>query len=171
MAFSKKQIAGLSDSAKEQLGVKKRHKYNASKKEVDGITFDSTLEANVYTVFRDAGLEMDLQKRFEIQPSFKDPDSGKTVRAINYDADFVIYYGTQVYTVDSKGMVLPDFKLKQKLLLYQGTRVILVKSMKQAREFVELIRNGTPPHEVDAIFSKRKKKTKNAKSTTKKKIK
>lgn len=103
----------------------KPHKYNARKKEVDGILFDSTREAKRYLelkVMQQAGIisHLELQPRFLIQESFKDA-SGKRHRRMEYVGDFqYTNVGDQSYmseTVeDCKGFQTQAFRLKWKLV-------------------------------------------------------
>ena len=102
---------------------KRNHKYNAQPTEFDGIRFDSKREAERYQelqMLAAAGEihSLQLQPRFELQPSFK--RNGKTVRAIHYVADFqyVTQNGRHVVE-DTKGMATAVFKLKKKLFLYR----------------------------------------------------
>ena len=102
---------------------KRNHKYNAKPTEIDGIRFDSKREAQRYQELKmltAAGEihSLQLQPRFELQPSFK--RNGKTVRAIHYVADFqyVTQNGRHVVE-DTKGMATAVFKLKKKLFLYR----------------------------------------------------
>lgn len=99
-------------------------KYGAKKTEIDGIKFDSKLEANRYMQLKfleEVGKikELRLQQEFELQPKFKDKE-GKTIRAINYIADFTYYNDKGEFIVeDTKGFETKEFKLKQKMLLYK----------------------------------------------------
>ena len=60
----------------------------------------------------------ELQKKYKLQPSFR--HNGKTIRAIDYVADFWVKYSDgseRVY--DTKGgMVDPSAKIKRKLMYY-----------------------------------------------------
>lgn len=101
----------------------RRHKYNAKKTTVDGITFDSKREASRYIelkLLQQAGIisNLKLQPRYQLQPKFKDRD-GNTIRAIYYQADFEYYEDGQLIVEDTKGFETKDFKLKKKLFLYQ----------------------------------------------------
>lgn len=141
---------------------KSTSKYKNIRKEVDGIKFDSILEANCYIAIKESGLTPELQVPFEIQPKFRDDEADKGIRAINYRADFVITRNGTTYIGDAKGQILPEFALKRKLLLYKGIRVICIRSKTKAYEFSELIKQGLPPHKVQKIVEhkpKRKKKT------------
>ena len=71
------------------------NKYKNKKIVIDGIKFDSRLEANRYCqlkILERAREIKDLRRQVEfvIQPSYK--KNNKTIRAIKYIADFVYYY-------------------------------------------------------------------------------
>ena len=103
------------------------NKYHAKKTEVDGIRFDSQREARRYKqlkLLERAGeiSFLELQKVYELQPSFK--HNGKTIRAIKYVADF--YYvdkDGKIHIEDAKGMKTPEYNLKKKMMLYQGLEI------------------------------------------------
>jgi hypothetical protein len=110
--------------ARELLGDKypeKKHKYNAQKTVVDGITFDSQREADYYCELKlrvQAGelTKIELQPEFLLQPAFT--HNGQKYRAIKYRADFRLYYKDgRVEVVDCKGYRTKEYMLKKKLLL------------------------------------------------------
>ncbi len=97
----------------------KRHKYSARKKEVDGITFDSTAEAKRYVELKalqssGAIRDLALQPRFTLQEGMTGCD-GKRVRKIEYVADFMYRIGGVVTIEDVKGIITPVFALKLKM--------------------------------------------------------
>jgi hypothetical protein len=115
-----------------------RHKYgvsDASERTYSGIVFDSKLEMSAYRWLLEHGFEFRHQEPFEIQPAFS--YRGVHVRAITYVADFVIlpYTGPKL-VVDMKGMLTAEFKLKRKLLLYRGTHIHCIKSIKELEELL-----------------------------------
>lgn len=98
----------------------KKHKYNARKKEVDGIVFASTSEAEAYLVLKlwkaaDHIYGLRLQPRFVLQDGFR--YAGKWHRQIVYVADFhfVDKDRQSVVVVDVKGIKTPVFRMKEKL--------------------------------------------------------
>lgn len=98
-------------------------KYNARKKSVDGITFDSQREAMRYSelkMLKMAGeiKDLQLQPEFMLQESFID-NKGAKHRPIIYKADFMYMEGSQVVVEDVKGMETAVFKLKKKMFLKQ----------------------------------------------------
>lgn len=103
---------------------KSYNKYQNKKVSIDGIVFDSTKEANRYKELRlleSAGEIKDLrmQVKYELQPKFI--IDGKTIRAINYLADFVYYDCDQKCEVveDVKGFRTEVYKLKKKMFEYK----------------------------------------------------
>lgn len=96
-------------------------KYHNTKVTVDGIRFDSKLEAKRYTELKlllKAGAisELELQKAYTLQPSFK--YSGKTERAITYRADFAYIQDGKEIVEDAKGFKTDVYSIKRKMLLY-----------------------------------------------------
>lgn len=98
-------------------------KYHSKKVIIDGLEFDSKKEGNRYEelkILKEAGLikDLELQKVFELQPSFK--KNGKTYRKITYKADFYYYDNhLQRYVAeDVKGFKTEVYKIKKKLFEY-----------------------------------------------------
>ena len=99
-------------------------KYHSKKVRVDGIEFDSKKEAKRYSelkLLERVGeiKELELQKVFELQPSFK--KNGKTYRKTTYKADFYYFNNrTGKYIVeDVKGFKTEVYKLKKKMFEYK----------------------------------------------------
>jgi hypothetical protein len=100
------------------------NKYSNKKVILDNIKFDSKAEKNRYMelkILEKSGLikELELQKEFELQPSFK--KNGKTYRKITYKADFY-YFDNHLnrYVVeDVKGYKTDVYKLKKKMFEYR----------------------------------------------------
>jgi Protein of unknown function (DUF1064) len=121
-----------------------RPKYNAKKTEVDGILFDSMIESKFYTYFQELGITvLELQPKFLLQEGFRDKrkgvlknGQGVMVKAINYIADFAVLINEKVWIIDIKGMKTPDFKLKEKMLLwkYPDLNFTTIKSKKEFNE-------------------------------------
>ena len=100
------------------------NKYGNEEKVVDGIKFDSKLEAKRYIqlkLLQRAGEIKDLrtQPSFVLQPSYK--KNGKTIRAIKYVADFVYYdvRENKTFVEDTKGFRNDMYKLKKKIFEYK----------------------------------------------------
>lgn len=107
-----------------------RSKYNIdtsakgkAKREYNGIIFDSLLEKNYYIYLLDQkeqGIikDIELQPRYLIQPSFN--YQGKTIRKIEYIADFkVTYSDNTVIVYDVKGKADAVALLKRKLFMFK----------------------------------------------------
>lgn len=98
-------------------------KYSNKKVVVDGIKFDSLLEANRWQELKllqraKQIQNLDRQVRFELQPSYK--KNNKTIKAINYVADFVYYdlNKKKMIVEDTKGFKTDVYKLKKKIFEY-----------------------------------------------------
>ena len=118
------------------------NKYGVSPKEArtsDGIVFASKWEKEAYEIIRDTiGVSnISLQPSYELQEKFRDSD-GKAVRAIKYNADFLLF-GEHI--VDTKGYETDVFKLKEKLFKYKfpDKCIVKLKSKKQLRLFLETL--------------------------------
>ena len=102
-------------------------KYHNTKTVLDGIKFDSKLEAKRYgqlKILERAGVirDLELQPSFELIPSFR--KNGKTWRRTLYKADFryILAEDDSYIIEDVKGStsVITDvFRLKQKLFEYK----------------------------------------------------
>jgi hypothetical protein len=117
-------------------------KYNNKKEEINGIVFDSKLEAEYYRLLLQQQKEglithIVLQPVYLLIPSFK--KKGKTIRRAEYIADFLITYkdGSQA-VIDVKGMATDVFKLKAKLFNYSYPDLELKVITKQKGEWIEL---------------------------------
>lgn len=102
------------------------NKYHNKKCIYKDMTFDSKKERDYYVI-----LEMMLknkqitdlktQVKFELQPSFK--FKGKTIRSINYIADFTYVKDEKLIIVDTKGYRTEVYKLKKKMMQYKGLEI------------------------------------------------
>lgn len=116
-------------------------KYNSRKTVIDGIKFDSKLEAERYKQLKllERSGEINnlkLQPKFEILKSYK--YKGKTIRGVSYYADFMYYDKTLRKTVieDVKGVKTDVYKLKIKLFIKR----YCIKNNKELVEFREITR-------------------------------
>ena len=117
-------------------------KYHNKKTFIDGIKFDSKLEAERYAqlkILERAGVirNLELQPEYELIPSFR--KNGKTWRKTTYKADFRYILVEDDITIieDVKGStaVITDvFRLKQKLFEYKypelSIKIVTRKDMK-----------------------------------------
>ncbi len=100
------------------------NKYRNEKIIIDEIRFDSKLEARRYCelkLLQRANEIKNLRRQvtFELQPSYR--KNNKTIRAINYIADFVYYDVKKDKTIieDTKGFKTEVYKLKKKMFEYK----------------------------------------------------
>lgn len=120
-----------------------RNKYHAKKVEFYGITFDSKKEGLYYLKLKDMErrgeiTDLRLQVPYELLPAIyrdevvhlktKDKVVKKLIqRAVTYVADFVYMQDGKEVVIDAKGMRLPDYILKKKMMLaLKGIEVIEV---------------------------------------------
>lgn len=100
-----------SKEAKEK--TKTRGKYNAQKTEVDGIVFDSKLEAQRYStlkILEKAGEISNLRMQVEY------PLEVNGMLICKYYADFVYIQGEKEIVEDAKGMRTKEYILKRKMM-------------------------------------------------------
>lgn len=129
-------------------------KYGNVKTTVDGIVFDSLLEASHYRILK--GLvekgyvtRFDRQEKIILIKGFK--RRNETHRAVTMLPDFTVYMpcGAKVY-LESKGIETPDYKIKKKLLyhLYPNVCYVLVKS-KDTTRILHLLEEEATHYDVD----------------------
>lgn len=105
---------------------KPNNKYKNEPITLDGHKFPSRKEANRYQellLLQRAGAisALSLQVPFELQPAFRHPETGKTIRAIKYIADFTYFDKDGKYHIeDTKGFHTKEYELKKKMMLYKG---------------------------------------------------
>lgn len=98
--------------------ILERSKYGARKTEFDWIMFDSQLELSFYKKLKENNIViLERQTKFVLQESFH---IGKElIREIAYKADFLIEWCWRKIYIDSKGMEVPEFKIKHKMWLFK----------------------------------------------------
>lgn len=99
-------------------------KYHSRKVIVDGIKFDSKLEAKRYQelkLLQELGLikDLKLQPKFELMPKFT--KNGKTYRQTSYIADFCYFSVKDNKTIieDVKGFKTDVYALKKKIFEFK----------------------------------------------------
>lgn len=93
----------------------KKSKYNASKVRVDGILFDSQLEADYYSDLK-LQLKTGMIRGFCRQPEFVLQEGFGDIRPITYRPDFIVFHNDGSYEiVDTKGFETQEFKRTKKL--------------------------------------------------------
>lgn len=95
-----------------------KSKYNNRKVTVDNIQFDSIKEADRYIELKSlqrAGKiqDLELQPKFELIPKYK--IGGRSVRKMEYVADFKYIENGKTVVEDVKGMKTEVYKIKKKL--------------------------------------------------------
>lgn len=98
-------------------------KYGAKKVTINGIIFDSKMEADYYLHLLELQ-EKEIVTEFELQPVYEllKPFvlNDKKIQGIKYKADFLVKYADgHSEVVDIKGFETVDFKLKKKLFQYK----------------------------------------------------
>lgn len=101
----------------------KQNKYKNKKVVYDGIKFDSKKEGAYYLklkMLEEKGIisDLKLQVKYELQPKFE--FNGKTIRSINYVADFTYMQDGKLHIVDTKGIRTEVYKLKKKMMQFKG---------------------------------------------------
>lgn len=101
-------------------------KYNAKKTTVNGITFDSKLEAERFEqllLLEKAGEidDLKLQPEFQINQGWKHPETGEKIHSRFYVGDFQYHdlRSEKVVVEDVKGMETAEFRLKWDLVRSQ----------------------------------------------------
>jgi hypothetical protein len=111
-------------------------KYHNKKTKIDGIIFDSKLEAKRYTELKmleknEYIKELKLQPSYDLIPSFK--KGNKIYRKTTYRADFSYYDNKLNKTIieDTKGFKTPVYMLKKKLFEYIYPNLTIVEIKKE----------------------------------------
>ena len=104
---------------------KKRSKYHSHKVTVDGIKFDSQLEADYYGRLK-LLVKVGALNGFCRQARFVITEGVNGNNATEYVCDFVLFYPDGHFRiVDTKGVETPEFKLKQKCFAEKYPRLSL----------------------------------------------
>lgn len=98
----------------------KHSKYGAVKTKVNGIVFDSMLEAKRYKqlmMLEKAGeiQNLLLQPKFPLVDGFK--HNGKKIRGVDYVADFIYEEDDKVVVEDVKGLKTQAYIIKSKMFI------------------------------------------------------
>lgn len=126
------------------------------------MTFDSIMESEYFEYLldlKDQGVvtAIELQPTYLLQPSFK--KLGKTVRKIEYKADFLVTYHNHTQRlVDVKGALTDVFKLKAKLFDYYYPDLELLLLTKEKGQWVSVHqkKKGRTPRKGEVRRGKRK---------------
>lgn len=121
------------------------NKYKTAAKEDrtwNGIVFDSKLEMRIYKHLTTLVSPERIQRQvpYELVPKQVGP-SGKKYLPVRYVADLVV---DGKHFLEIKGMVLPEFVIKQKLLLQvHGVELVVVKNLKDLNAWYTSINHQT----------------------------
>ena len=112
-------------------------KYHAKRTEVNGIIFDSKIEADRFLQLQlleksDTIDSLKLQPEFQISQGWINPQTGEKVRSRFYVGDFMYHDKIleRVVVEDVKGMETPEFRLKWDLVKSQYPQYLFVKVTK-----------------------------------------
>ena len=130
---------GQLEATRKPTTSKREHKYNAKRKELDGIMFASSGEAERYRQLQyQASLgiiqhdENWLQVPFVVRGAAVD-DEGQEIKEVHYVADFVYSIDGETVVEDFKGHITKEFKAKYKMFRQRYPNVFLwVNRDKQA---------------------------------------
>lgn len=87
-------------------------KYKNQKTIIDGIKFDSKLEASHYLILKDRAMKGEIFNLSRQVKIFLSDD-----RRVKYVADFVFFDGSCWWVMDSKGFLTKEYKVKRSWLL------------------------------------------------------
>lgn len=119
-----------------------KSKYNAKRVEVDGIKFASIAEAKYYEQLKwlkhaNQIKGFTLQPRFLLQEAYK--KNGKTVRKIEYVADFEIHnLDGSIEIIDVKGHETKEFLLKKKMFEFRYAHTLKLVTLDDSLGWIEL---------------------------------
>lgn len=114
--------------------------HNSKKVTIDGILFDSKLEAQYYIDHKNSN----EFKIINIHPSYilQEKNKNKWLRAITYETDFDIQYPDwKIVTIDIKWQATETSKLKRKLYLFRYETPKLLWLCKYKWEWVDYFDN------------------------------
>jgi hypothetical protein len=144
----------------------KRTKYNSSKVEFQGITFDSKQEFDFYLELlsqkeRGEISEIQLQPKFELLPKYE--YQGKKKQGISYTADFAVVKNGELVIFDVKGMETQQGNMRRKMFEQKYPKYNLVWVVKNSKYCTD----GTGFVEYD-LLKKIRSKNKKMKAGTEK---
>ena len=115
-----------------------KNKYNAKKVEYQGLKFDSAFELDCWRHLEQLAKEdkiknLQRQIRFELLPA------NRLYRALTYVADFTFFVGDEYIVADAKGLVLPEFKIKQKIFFDKyGNQIYIFKKLSDINKIIDM---------------------------------
>lgn len=115
-----------------------KNKYNAHKSEYNGIKFDSLFEMKCWQHLEKLASEgkikdLNRQVKFELLPA------NSVYKALTYVADFTFFVGDKFVVADAKGLVLPEFKIKQKIFFDKyGNQIYIFKKLSDIDKIIDM---------------------------------
>ena len=115
-----------------------KNKYNAKKVKYNGIVFDSAFELKCWVYLEELAKE-DKISNLQRQVKFNLIPANSVYRALTYVADFTFCTPDNKYIVaDAKGLILPEFRIKQKIFYDKYKKQIYVfKKLSDIDELIE----------------------------------
>lgn len=122
-----------------------RAKYGNKKKVVDGVKFDSQLEAYCYNMLKILNIDFEFQKVIILIEKFR--FEGKAVRETTAIVDFVIRNNDETIYLDTKGFATEVSKIKYKMLKFKlkdqkNNRVVWLHSKKEVTDFINNLKTN-----------------------------
>jgi len=122
-----------------------KSKYGNRKKIINGVKFDSELEAYCYNMLNILKIDFEFQKTIVLIEKFR--FEGKTIRETTAIVDFVINNNGQTIYLDTKGFATEVSKIKYKMLKYQlkdieNNRVVWLHSKKEVTDFINNLKTN-----------------------------
>ena len=117
----------------------KRNKYGNTKVIIEGVKFDSKLEAFLYKILKDNGMDFDFQVNIELVSKFR--FQYENIRALNMRVDFLLRYNGREIYIDTKGFATSESKIKYKLLKNKfkaepQVNIIWLKTQKEVNAYI-----------------------------------
>ena len=115
-----------------------KNKYNAKKVEYQGLKFDSAFELDCWRHLEQLAKE-DKIKNLQRQIKFELLPANCLYRALNYIADFTFNVGDKYIVADAKGLILPEFKIKQKIFYDKyGNQIYIFKKLSDVDKIIDM---------------------------------
>ena len=115
-----------------------KNKYNAKKVKYEGLKFDSLFELKCWQYLEELASEGKI-KDLNRQVKFNLIPANSVYRALTYVADFTFFVGDRYVVADAKGLVLPEFKIKQKIFYNKyGNQIYIFKKLSDIDKIIDM---------------------------------
>ena len=116
----------------------KKNKYNAHKAEYNGIKFDSQFELKCWIYLKELVKEGKINN-LQRQVKFNLIPANSVYRALTYVADFTFFVGDKFVVADAKGVITPEFKIKQKIFFDKyGNQIYIFKKLSDIDKIIDM---------------------------------